>query len=80
MTSQKNSYSIPIENLSMPFKDFTDILKNHKSLIKQSISRKGNHRDNALAAPFFKSLKVERWVYEHNYGLGSKAELSNFNG
>ena len=56
---------------------FTDILKGYKGLVKQSMSRKGNCWDNAVAESFFKSLKVE-WVYKHNYGLRSEAELSIF--
>ncbi len=55
----------------------TDILKNHKVLIKQSMSRKGNCWDNAVAESFFKSIKVE-WVYKHSYSLRLEAELSVF--
>lgn len=56
---------------------FTNILKSYDGLVKQSMSRKGNCWDNAVAESFFKSLKVE-WVYKHNYGLRSQAELSIF--
>jgi len=56
---------------------FTNILKNYNGWVKQSMSRKGNCWDNAVAESFFKSLKVE-WVYKHNYGLRSEAELSIF--
>jgi transposase InsO family protein len=56
---------------------FTNILKGYTGLVKQSMSRKGNCWDNAVAESFFKSLKVE-WVYKHNYGLRSEAELSIF--
>nr|WP_285901376.1 IS3 family transposase [Arenibacter sp. TNZ] len=56
---------------------FTDILKRYNGSIKQSMSRKGNCWDNAVAESFFKSLKVE-WVYEHSYNLRSEAELSVF--
>jgi transposase InsO family protein len=42
---------------------FTNILKSHNGLVKQSMSRKGNCWDNAIAESFFKSLKVE-WVYK----------------
>jgi len=56
---------------------FTNILKSYNGLVKQSMSRKGNCWDNAVAESFFKSLKVE-WVYKHNYGLRSEAELSIF--
>ena len=44
---------------------FTNILINHNALIKQSMSRKGNCWDNAVAESFFKSLKVE-WVLPEN--------------
>jgi putative transposase len=54
---------------------FTNILKSYNGLVKQSMSRKGNCWDNAVAESFFKSLKVE-WVYKHNYSLKSEAELS----
>ncbi|MFT5736171.1 MAG: transposase InsO family protein [Maribacter sp.] len=56
---------------------FTNILKGYNGLVKQSISRKGNCWDNAVAEPFFKSLNVE-WVNKHNYRLRSEAELSIF--
>ena len=56
---------------------FTDILKNYNGWVKQSMSRKGNCWDNAVAESFFKSLKVE-WVYKHDYGLRTEAELSVF--
>jgi transposase InsO family protein len=41
---------------------FTNLLKSYNGLVKQSMSRKGNCWDNAVAESFFKSLKVE-WVY-----------------
>lgn len=56
---------------------FTNIIKKHNGLVKQSMSRKGNCWDNAVAESFFKSLKVE-WVYKHTYDLKSQAELSVF--
>ncbi len=56
---------------------FTNIIKSYKGLVKQSMSRKGNCWDNAVAESFFKSLKVE-WVYKHDYTLRSEAELSIF--
>jgi len=40
---------------------FTDILKSYNGLVKQSMGRKGNCRDNTVAGPSFKSLKVE-WI------------------
>lgn len=56
---------------------FRNVLKKHKGLIIQSMSRKGNCWDNAVAESFFKSLKVE-WVYKHKYNHRSQAELSIF--
>ena len=56
---------------------FRNILKSYKGLVLQSMSRKGNCWDNAVAESFFKSLKAE-WVYKHNYQLRSQAELSIF--
>ena len=57
--------------------EFTDILKEHNGTVVQSMSRKGNCWDNAVAESFFKSLKVE-WVYHQNYGFRSEAVLSIF--
>lgn len=57
--------------------DFTDILKGYNGLVVQSMSRKGNCWDNAVAESFFKSLKVE-WVYHQDYRSRSEAELSIF--
>lgn len=56
---------------------FTDVLKSYNGLVIQSMSRKGNCWDNAVAESFFKSLKVE-WAYQHNYIKRSDAELSIF--
>ena len=46
-------------------------------LITQSMSRKGNCWDNAVAESFFKSLKKE-CVYRNNYLTRKEAELSVF--
>ena len=46
-------------------------------LIRQSMSRKGNCWDNAVAESFFKSLKKE-CVYRNNYLTRKEAELSVF--
>lgn len=46
-------------------------------LITQSMSRKGNCWDNAVAESFFKSLKKE-CVYRNNYQTRKEAELSIF--
>ena len=56
---------------------FTNIIKSYDGLVKQSMSRKGNCWDNAVAESFFKSLKVE-WVYKYKYNYKSQAELSIF--
>ncbi len=54
---------------------FTNILKHHE--ITQSMSRKGNCWDNAVAESFFKTLKTE-WVYKQNFVTRKTAELSIF--
>ncbi len=56
---------------------FTDVIKSYGGLVIQSMSRKGNCWDNAVAESFFKSLKTE-WVYKHKYNYESQAELSVF--
>ena len=56
---------------------FLNILKSYKELVEQSMSRKGNCWDNAVAESFFKSLKVE-WTYKNQYNLYSDAEISIF--
>ena len=38
---------------------FRNILKSYKKRVNQSMSRKGNCWDNAVAESFFKSLKTE---------------------
>jgi transposase InsO family protein len=57
--------------------NFTKLIKSYQGLVKQSMSRKGNCWDNAVAESFFKSLKVE-WVYRYQYLTRSQAELSVF--
>jgi len=61
----------------MPVKNSPPLIKSYNGLVSQSMSRKGNCWDNAVAKSFFKSLKVE-WVYRHNYKLRYEAELSIF--
>jgi putative transposase len=56
--------------------EFTGLLGRHKN-ITQSMSRKGNCWDNAVAESFFKTLKTEL-VYHHNYRTRKEAELSIF--
>jgi len=47
------------------------------SLVKRSMSRKGNCWDNAVAESFFKKLKME-WVYQRKYRSKMQAALSVF--
>ncbi len=56
---------------------FRNILKSYNKHVKQSMSRKGNCWDNAVAESFFKSLKVE-WIYKNHYNVYSDAEISIF--
>jgi putative transposase len=55
--------------------DFSNILK--RASVKQSMSRKGNCWDNAVAESFFKSLKKE-CVYRNKYQTKNEAKLSVF--
>ncbi len=56
--------------------EFTKILKAN-NLILQSMSRKGNCWDNAVAESFFKTIKVE-WIYNQNFINQEQAQLSIF--
>jgi transposase InsO family protein len=56
--------------------EFVTELKKYETII-QSMSRKGNCWDNAVAESFFKSLKTEL-VYHHNYQTTQQAKLSIF--
>ena len=56
--------------------EFTKILKAN-NLIIQSMSRKGNCWDNAVAESFFKTIKVE-WIYTQNFINQEQAQLSIF--
>ena len=56
--------------------EFTAMLRSYR-MIKQSMSRKGNCWDNAVAESFFKSLKSE-WTNWHKYQSLKQAELSVF--
>ena len=47
------------------------------SLVKRSMSRKGNCWDNAVAESFFRNLKME-WVYQKKYRSRMQAALSVF--
>lgn len=61
----------------MPVIGLQLLLKAIGGLVEQSMSRKGNCWDSAVAKSFFKSLKVE-WVYRYSYKLRSEAEFSIF--
>ncbi|WP_262711755.1 integrase core domain-containing protein [Flavobacterium pectinovorum] len=54
-------------------REFIALLATNK--ITQSMSRKGNCYDNAIAESFFKTLKVEL-VYQNKYKTKEKAEKS----
>ena len=56
--------------------EFTGLLNKNK-FIRQSMSRKGNCWDNAVAESFFKSLKAE-WTNWNKYKTYKEAELSVF--
>jgi transposase InsO family protein len=56
-------------------KEFTTAIAN--PLITQSMSRKGNCWDNAVAESFFKSLKTE-CVYRNNFTTRKEAEIAIF--
>jgi len=55
---------------------FTNILRSHP-LVKQSMSRRANCWDNAVAESFFKTLKTEL-IYHQKYNTISEAEISVF--
>ena len=57
-------------------KAFTNYLKSNH-LVKQSMSRKGNCWDNAVAESFFKTIKTEL-IYHHKYKTRMEAELQIF--
>ena len=57
-------------------KAFTNYLKSNR-LVKQSMSRKGNCWDNAVAESFFKTIKTEL-IYHHKYKTRMEAELKIF--
>lgn len=56
--------------------EFTSLLKSYGN-VRQSMSRKGNCWDNAVAESFFKSLKAE-WTNWYDYKTIRQAELSVF--
>jgi putative transposase len=57
-------------------KEFANCLKSN-ILVKQSMSRKGNCWDNAVAESFFKTIKTEL-IYHHKYKTRMEAELQIF--
>lgn len=56
--------------------DFTELLSSYPQ-VKQSMSRKGNCWDNAVAESFFKTLKVEH-VYRQRFADKENAAVSVF--
>lgn len=46
-------------------------------MVIQSMSRKGDCWDNAVAESFFKTIKTE-WIYRHKYTTRKQAEISVF--
>lgn len=56
-------------------KAFRNLINN--KLITQSMSRKGNCWDNAVAESFFKTLKIER-AYRKTYATRNEAEMDLF--
>lgn len=56
--------------------EFASLLKSYRN-VRQSMSRKGNCWDNAVAESFFKSLKAE-WTNWYKYKTIRQAELSVF--
>lgn len=56
--------------------EFVELLNKYK-YIKQSMSRKGNCWDNAVAESFFKTLKAE-WTNWRRYNTIQEAEISVF--
>lgn len=55
--------------------EFRQLLKQHK--VQQSMSRRANCWDNAVAESFFKSLKVE-WLYGKRFANRAQAQLTVF--
>jgi transposase InsO family protein len=55
--------------------EFRQLLNQHK--VQQSMSRRANCWDNAVAESFFKSLKVE-WLYGNRFASRVQAQLAVF--
>lgn len=56
---------------------FTNVLKSQDHKVSQSMSRKGNCWDNAVAESFFKSIKTEL-IYKNRYSHRTAADLDVF--
>jgi putative transposase len=56
--------------------EFIDVLS-QQTMVSQSMSRKGDCWDNAVAESFFKTMKTE-WVYHKTYNTRHDAALSIF--
>ena len=56
--------------------EFRDVLS-QQTMVSQSMSRKGDCWDNAVAESFFKTMKTE-WVYHKTYNTRHDAALSIF--
>ena len=56
--------------------EFRQLLAEHQH-VRQSMSRKANCWDNAVAESFFKTLKVE-WVYRNRFETKAQAKISIF--
>ena len=57
-------------------KEFKELIAEHQH-VQQSMSRKGNCWDNAVAESFFKTLKVE-CLYRQNFETRAQAEMAVF--
>lgn len=82
MAMANNSFDKPLifhsdRGVQYACHEFRAELNKFNGKIKQSMSRKGNCWDNAVAESFFKSLKVER-VYRQKYVDPSQAALDIF--
>lgn len=55
--------------------EFRGLLSSHQAI--QSMSRRANCWDNAVAESFFKSLKVE-WLYDQRFATRKQAQLAVF--
>lgn len=56
---------------------FTNILRSYSGMVVQSMSRKGNCWDNAVAESFFKTIKSE-WIYRRKSQRRDQTQLALF--